>query len=515
MGMSGSSSGSSSGPPPDPPSEPPRTAGGTVGRGARATARGAKSAVQATRRAGIFTARQARRASQAEGAGDSGLSRLIELHAINAAGDAAIAISLAGTLFFRSPRRSAGTSRPVPRAHDASLRGDRAADRPVPRPIQSWPALGDRLDDGDSRLLMLGVGDGDDDELRVVVPGRFGLPGDVQGVRRDSGRCSASTAAEEPDPGQGERRISLAGVIGATVSAPLAGLASMAGPHWSLRYAFLVFVVATMVAIRLPERVDSSQGEGELVLTGDEGDVLPTPRGRPRMRIPGAVSFALRANCGPRWFSGFLIMFMAFLLRDVVIGDYRPELLLGIVIGVAGLGSTLGIALASMLRQVQPGDHRGRGALGRRRRRHHCRALLRPTDPRAARTDGRTCPVAREAVPRLDDPARRARASPVERVRAVGHHAAVGLGDRRLHRHRDAADSRLGLGVAAAVLALWSAFVLSKWSRTRRPSPTSADDRPSPLTRTERLEARVRRPGPAATLPCGAAVRESGWRPCR
>ena len=46
---------------------------------------------------------QARRAARAEGAGDSGLSRLIEMHAFNAAGDAAVAISLAGTLFFQVP----------------------------------------------------------------------------------------------------------------------------------------------------------------------------------------------------------------------------------------------------------------------------------------------------------------------------------------------------------------------------------------------------------------------------
>src|SRR6266545_4195503 len=56
-----------------------------------------------TARAGRYAFRLARRASHAEGAGDSGLSRLIELHAFNAAGDAAVAISLAGTLFFQVP----------------------------------------------------------------------------------------------------------------------------------------------------------------------------------------------------------------------------------------------------------------------------------------------------------------------------------------------------------------------------------------------------------------------------
>jgi len=66
------------------------------------------------------------------------------------------------------------------------------------------------------------------------------------------------------------------------------------------------------------------------------------------------VAFALRANCGPRWLSGFLVMFMAFLLRENPIGDWDPKLLLGIVVGAAGLGNTAGIAIGSLLRRVDP-----------------------------------------------------------------------------------------------------------------------------------------------------------------
>ncbi len=73
-----------------------------------------------------------------------------------------------------------------------------------------------------------------------------------------------------------------------------------------------------------------------------------------RIRIPGSVAFALRANVGPRWLSGFLTMFMAFLLRENPIEGWRPDLLLGVVIGAAGLGSTAGIALASVLKSVNP-----------------------------------------------------------------------------------------------------------------------------------------------------------------
>ena len=47
-------------------------------------------------------------------------------------------------------------------------------------------------------------------------------------------------------------------------------------------------------------------------------------------------------------------MFMAFLLRENPIGDWRPEVLLGLVIGAAGLGNTLGIAAASVLKRLDP-----------------------------------------------------------------------------------------------------------------------------------------------------------------
>jgi hypothetical protein len=56
-----------------------------------------------------------------------------------------------------------------------------------------------------------------------------------------------------------------------------------------------------------------------------------------------------------RVLSGFLLMFMAFLLRDRPLPGWedRPELLLGLVVGSAGVGSTLGIALGSVLRRIR------------------------------------------------------------------------------------------------------------------------------------------------------------------
>ena len=68
------------------------------------------------------------------------------------------------------------------------------------------------------------------------------------------------------------------------------------------------------------------------------------------------MALALRCNTGMRLLSGFLTMFMAFLLRDEPFPGWedKPALLLGLVIGSAGLGSTIGIALGSVLRRIKP-----------------------------------------------------------------------------------------------------------------------------------------------------------------
>jgi MFS family permease len=322
-------------------------------RGVRAAGRGARVAGRGAGSAGHYAVSQARRAARAEGAGDSGLSRLIELHAFNAAGDAAVAISLAGTLFFQVPTGEA-------RGQVALFLGltmlPFAIVAPLIGPFLDRFSHGRRWAVGATMaircFLCWVLATAVVTESGWLFPAALGclVASKAYGVTR----AAAVPRLLPPDLTlvKANARVSLAGVVGAGISAPLAILASTFGPEWSLRYGFVVFVLATIWAIRLPEKVDASQGEGELVLTGstDQGG---TTR-RPRTRIPGAVAFALRANCGPRWLSGFLTMFMAFLLRDNPIGDWRPEVLLGLVIGAAGLGNTLGIAIGSVLKRLNP-----------------------------------------------------------------------------------------------------------------------------------------------------------------
>jgi MFS family permease len=328
----------------------------SVSSGAKVTGRGIRSVGRGAGRVGGAAYRTARRAAGAEGADSSGLARLIELGALNAAADAAVAISLAGTLFFQVPAGEA-------RGQVSLFLGLTMLPFAVVAPL-----IGPMLDRfGNGRRWSIGF----------TMAGRAFLCWVLAGaVRHDSawlfpaalGVLVASKAynvlraaavprvlPEGLTLVSANARTSMAGVVGVAISAPIAAGAAMVGPEWALRYAFVVFVAATILAIRLPARVDSSQGEEALgFLSGQRTDEAPATDQRGKVRIPASMAFALRANCGPRWLSGFLTLFMAFLLREHPIGGHSPQLLLALVIGAAGVGNVAGIAAGSFIKRIHP-----------------------------------------------------------------------------------------------------------------------------------------------------------------
>ncbi|TYL45792.1 MFS transporter [Nocardioides sp. BGMRC 2183] len=337
-------------PGPDEPSSPDaagRTVGQSLGSGAKATARGLRATASATGRAGRATVRRAHKAAGAQGADRSGLNRLIELHACNAAGDAAVAIALAGTIFFAGATSEA-------RGQVALFLGLTMLPFAIVAPLIG-PFL-DRFSHG--RRWAIGATFAIRGFLCWVLAGAIATESiwfypAALGVLVSSKAYGVTRAAAVPRllPDEitlvkANGRVSLAGVVGASVSAPLAGIAAFFGAEWTLRYAFLVFVLGTVLAILLPARVDSSEGEQRVGAAG----------GRRGTGMPAKVAFALRVNCGPRWLSGFLTMYMAFLLRAEPIPGWedRTVLLIGLVIGAAGLGNTLGILVASLARKINP-----------------------------------------------------------------------------------------------------------------------------------------------------------------
>ena len=309
-----------------------------------------RRAVTASGRAAGGAVRLARKASSSGGAGESGLSRLIELHGFNAAGDAALAVSLAGTLFFTVPSEEA-------RGQIALFLGVTMLPFAVVAPLIG-PFL-DRFRRG--RRWAIGS------TMAVRAFGCWALAG---AVANDSAwlfpaaltclvaskaygvtRAAAVPRLLPPELSlvKANSRISLAGIAGAAISGPIATGASLIGPEWSLRYASLVFAGATVLAILLPSRVDSSAGEEQVGMR----DVANSPS---RLHINPVVVTALRCNAGLRVLSGFLTMFMAFLLRQEPIEGWedRRTVLLGLVIGSVGLGSMLGTLVGSITKDRKP-----------------------------------------------------------------------------------------------------------------------------------------------------------------
>ena len=186
------------------------------------------------------------------------------MHAFNTAGDAAVAISLAGTLFFQVPTGEA-------RGQVALFLGltmlPFAIVAPLIGPFLDRFSHGRRWAIGATMairaFLCLGAGDRGDDRVDVAVPAR---------ARRAWCRPRRTASPARPPYPACSRRASpwsrpTAASPWPAWSAPASprrspGWPSVFGAEWSLRYAFVLFVLATIWAIRLPARVDSERRRG-------------------------------------------------------------------------------------------------------------------------------------------------------------------------------------------------------------------------------------------------------------
>ena len=70
--------------------------------------------------------------------------------------------------------------------------------------------------------------------------------------------------------------------------------------------------------------------------------------------MSSVVVVALRANAALRAFSGFLTLFLAFLLREKPIGGLDDTVAFALVAGAAALGNAIGTTIGSRLRTRAP-----------------------------------------------------------------------------------------------------------------------------------------------------------------
>ncbi|TDD28642.1 MFS transporter [Kribbella turkmenica] len=327
------------------------TASRKVGQASRVGVSGFASASRKTAlvggKVGRATGRRISGLTGAQGARESGLSRLIELGAVNAAGDTAFAVSLAGTVFFAVPSEQARDRVALfllltmaPFALMAPLIGP-ILDRF--RHGRRW-AIGATL--GLRGFLVWSLAASMTGSTSPwLYPAALGclVASKAYGVTRAS--AVPRLLPKEITLVTANSRISLAGVAGATIGAGIAGAFAAIGPEWSLRWAALVYTVGLVLAIRLPSRVDSPAGEE---ITGTAG------REARRRAITAAVARGIRCNLGLRFVSGFLTMYLAFLLRDKPLSGIDGALAAGAVIAAAGLGNSLGTLIGSLLKARKP-----------------------------------------------------------------------------------------------------------------------------------------------------------------
>ncbi|MER5769855.1 MFS transporter [Streptomyces sp. NPDC001985] len=315
---------------------------GALGRACRAVGR-------ALRMPFTGTGRRIRRATHAHGAGESGLGRLIELHAVNGAGDVMITVALASTVFFSVPTDEARGRVTLylaitlaPFALLAPVIGPLLDRIPHGRRAAMAGAMGTRA------LLALGLSG-------AVATGGLELYPAALGVLVASKAYGVVRSAVVPRllPAgfslvKANSRVTLAGLLATGAAAPIGAGLHRIGPEWTLYGACALFVLGTYWALKLPPKVDSAKGERK-------ARILPLGQRKPGLRTVGpSVLHGLQANASFRMLSGFLIFFLAFLLREHPLAGQSAAVSLGLVGVAAGLGNALGTAVGAWLKARGP-----------------------------------------------------------------------------------------------------------------------------------------------------------------
>ncbi len=288
-----------------------------------------------------------RRAARQGGGQESGLAGLLDLSFASSAGDALVAVTLAGTQFLAI---QPGAARSKVAMYLLTTMAPFAVLAPVIGPTLDRFANGRRIALGVTMLaraaLVLTLARHLTSlylypiALALLVLSRaFGvarsavvprvMPADLTLVKVNS-------------------RLTLTGVAGGLLVAPLGyGIAAAVGYAWTLRLAALVFGGGMFLAWVLPPHVDSAAGERPAKGLG--AATVSGVRGKMR-RVLGELPAALRSAMAVRGCVGFLTLYLAFLLKENGFG------LSGVAaLGVAaGVGSGVGVFLGGRLRASRP-----------------------------------------------------------------------------------------------------------------------------------------------------------------
>lgn len=356
--------------------------------------------------------------THASGAGRTGLAQLIELSAAGSIGDGFVAVALAGTLFFNASvsqaRGQVALALLITMAPFALLAPFIGPMLDRVQHGRRYIMIGTVLARG---LLCWGMaGAVQHKDTLTLLPAAFGVLvlQKVYSVTRAS--VTPRLLPREITLVTANSRCALASLIATTAGVPVAaGIDYVAGGDaggaaWVLRVGTLVYLLAMIPGIRLPSGVDEPAAEVAAHQPGSPDGAAPdgaaqhgaaqhgaTAAGGTRLvdgltstagsgngqsagaASPGAgrlrqdggrnrrlrwklfprpvgpvVGEALGANITLRAYSGFMIFFLAFLLRTVHFDGVSDHLALGEMIVAVAVGGFIGTAIGAALRSRAP-----------------------------------------------------------------------------------------------------------------------------------------------------------------
>jgi MFS family permease len=326
------------------------------------------------------TGRIVHRLTRASGAGQSGLSNLIELSIAGGIGDAFVVIALAGTLFFSSSAEQARGRAAfallvtiAPYAILAPLIGP-MLDRV--RRGNKYILIGTFLARG---LLCWGMaGAVEHNDVVTLLPAALAVL-----VLQKAYAVTKSAVTPRLLPSgltlvSANSRFNLASLLSTSVGAGLAlGVDKVLGDHssgaaWVLRLATVIYLASMILGLRLTDRVDddatdTEPDEAATAAAGQHGPTATRPYtvpgttapapARRRFAVPklGPTVFeAMQANATVRVFYGFMISFLAFILRTEKFGHISDKIALGGLAAVIAIGGLIGTGVGSLLRSRAP-----------------------------------------------------------------------------------------------------------------------------------------------------------------
>jgi len=374
-------------------------------KGARAASGAARASAAAVNGTGRFV----HRLTAASGAGRTGLSTLLELSIASAIGDSFVVIALAGTLFFSSTAEQA-------RGRAAFALIVTIAPYAILAPLVG-PML-DRIRRGNKYILLgtllargllcwamaLAV---ETNNAVTLLPAALGVLVLQKAYAVTKAAVTPRLLPPEITLVSGNSRFSLASLLSTSVGAVVAlGLDKALGDHsggaaWVLRLATIIYLAAMAIGFRLPDRVDEQAAEeagGGVASQSSAGQYPPTvpyptadqwfadpngsgtatnavrsgwPPGADAPPGPGrpvagrrrpfaiphvgpVVAEAMRANAAIRMFYGFMITFLAFILRTEKFGHISDKIALGGLAVAIAAGGILGTGIGSALRAKAP-----------------------------------------------------------------------------------------------------------------------------------------------------------------